>query len=299
MNAMKRGAVLMLLCAGMIYSSRASAGPILATFYNENVNLPTGLGAQSDFEIVFGGNQTGTLTPAINPFPSGTAFVEPYNPITNTTTMVFEGNPLAPGHMYHLGYTEVGGTPVPHGFGSPDVVQQYWTPGNNLFPAPTLTVGVGPPNSGAGTFLLTYVGAASVVGSFAYFTSWWWEIWVPAGVLFPVGILNFDGDDPDDDGLAGVRPMIDGDPDTPLQLSNVTYFFSDTQIPLSDLNDSNLPPSDPRWQPSGIPDGTTLGAGDSATFYVNSAPEPASLTLLGIGAAVLGGYGWRRRRQMT
>jgi hypothetical protein len=30
----------------------------------------------------------------------------------------------------------------------------------------------------------------------------------------------------------------------------------------------------------------------------NAAPEPASLTLVGIGAAALAGYGWRRRRQV-
>ena len=39
----------------------------------------------------------------------------------------------------------------------------------------------------------------------------------------------------------------------------------------------------------------TLG-GISAYSQVTAAPEPASLTLLGLGAAGLLGYGWRRRR---
>jgi hypothetical protein len=38
---------------------------------------------------------------------------------------------------------------------------------------------------------------------------------------------------------------------------------------------------------------TALGFGPAAT----AAPEPASLTLLGLGALGLLGYGWRKRRQ--
>jgi hypothetical protein len=45
----------------------------------------------------------------------------------------------------------------------------------------------------------------------------------------------------------------------------------------------------------------TWGTGahaDSFTVQIGptAAPEPASLTLLGIGVASLAGYGWRRRR---
>lgn len=304
MNATKGAAFVMLLCAGMIVSSRASAGPIPASFYNEDVYLPPVLGAQSDFEIVFGGNQAGALTPVINPFPNGTAFVEPYNPATNTTTMVFEGNPLLAGQTYHFGYSEVGGTPVPHGFGSPDVLQQYWTPGNELLPAPTLTVGIGPPVNGAGIFLLLYAEGAFIAADslpyFPYLNRWWSELWVPFGGLFPVNIWNFLTDDPDNDGPFLVRPLDGSDDDAPtLRLSNVEYFFSTTQIPLDQLNDANLPPTDPLWLPSGIPNGTTLGPGDSATFTVDPTPEPGSLILLSIGAAVLGGYGWRHRKQIA
>ena len=31
--------------------------------------------------------------------------------------------------------------------------------------------------------------------------------------------------------------------------------------------------------------------------FINSVPEPASLSLLGIGMAAVAGYGWRRRKQ--
>jgi hypothetical protein len=56
----------------------------------------------------------------------------------------------------------------------------------------------------------------------------------------------------------------------------------------------------------GVTPGTyvwTWGTGahaDSFTLQVGPAtamPEPASLTLLGIGAVGLAGYGWRRRRR--
>jgi hypothetical protein len=57
----------------------------------------------------------------------------------------------------------------------------------------------------------------------------------------------------------------------------------------------------------GFGGGTTIWDGDpgvgvsnpQAPPPVGTAPEPASLTLLGIGAAGLLGYGWRRRNQAT
>jgi len=44
-----------------------------------------------------------------------------------------------------------------------------------------------------------------------------------------------------------------------------------------------------------------LKVGDSPTLEVDgvAVPEPSSLTLLGIGAISLLGYGWRRRKRVT
>jgi hypothetical protein len=54
-----------------------------------------------------------------------------------------------------------------------------------------------------------------------------------------------------------------------------------------------------------VPNGTELGAGPQGptgmqvqmTGTANTVPEPASLTLVGLGALSLAGYGWRRRHK--
>jgi hypothetical protein len=47
------------------------------------------------------------------------------------------------------------------------------------------------------------------------------------------------------------------------------------------------------WGAGGVPGTSTF----TATTQTTTAPEPASLTLLGVGAVDLAGYGWRKRRR--
>jgi len=46
-----------------------------------------------------------------------------------------------------------------------------------------------------------------------------------------------------------------------ITLSDVEYFVSPTEIPLDTLNFTGLPPTDPRFLPGGIPNGTILDPG--------------------------------------
>jgi hypothetical protein len=44
---------------------------------------------------------------------------------------------------------------------------------------------------------------------------------------------------------------------------------------------------------------TTFAPGGEIRGFLQTVPEPASLTLLGIGLAGMAGYGWRRRKAAT
>jgi len=77
----------------------------------------------------------------------------------------------------------------------------------------------------------------------------------------------------------------------PVTISNAGFFTSPTLIPLDDLNATDLPPTDSRFQPiPNIPNGTTIGAGGT----VSSIPEPSSLALATVVLTLGLGWMWLR-----
>jgi len=79
----------------------------------------------------------------------------------------------------------------------------------------------------------------------------------------------------------------------PITLNVARFFTSDTQIPLDQLNLTDLPPDDPRFKPiPGVPDGLVIPAG--GTFPI---PEPRSVALFGLGILGIVCYRWRGTRK--
>jgi hypothetical protein len=80
-------------------------------------------------------------------------------------------------------------------------------------------------------------------------------------------------------------------------LSNPRFFISPTEIPLDQLNTTDLPPSDSRFHPLTLPDGSKLGASSSESELVTA--EPSSFVLLLCGGAGLLAGTLRRRKKVT
>ncbi len=77
-------------------------------------------------------------------------------------------------------------------------------------------------------------------------------------------------------------------------LSSAEYYISPTEIPLSDLNATDYPPSDSVFTPLPSSYDTTLSAGGSETF-VTPTPEPATFGIAALGIVGLAGLARRKR----
>ena len=239
-------------------------------FYNENVTNNTGT-TQNSITIELAGNQTGNLENSwYNSFTS-----PPNTPPTITysggnTYLTYTGGSLGSGDTGHFGYGIIGGTPEPHGDGSPDVLNKAWgstTPNSNAgYNQPALTIDLNTTTPSTGPYKYVLINASVTLSGTTSTAEDWQEIAVAAS-------------DPPSIDLTDAESSA-------LILNNASYFFSPTEIPLDELNNTYYPSSNPLWQPiPGITDGVTIGAGSQ--LQSNPVPEPTPLALLAIAGTGL------------
>jgi hypothetical protein len=256
--------------------------------YNENCTNTSGI-SQTQVNIVLNGNfaQAGDVIGNYPTFGPDTTYNATYDATTNTTTVTVSGSsPIAAGHVAHVGYSLLNGT----GGGemeSPETAYKYWgmpvggTPSQNLrLPAPSWFVSN--PGQGPSTeFVILYSTIELANGQVA---GEWDEQQIPAGQPFQIGLGNLDN--------------LDG----PMFAFNVGFQFSNTMIPLDDLNLQDYPPpgapGSTFMSVPGIPDASPIDPGSSLlsqTLQSPDVPEPASLGLLAAGSLMT----LRRRRRRT
>jgi hypothetical protein len=166
----------------------------------------------------------------------------------------------------------MGGTTVPHGNGSPDVIDTFWgTPDSNtVYHAPAVTVDVNMSTPSIGPY--QYIAVYTETTRNGTETHAWQEIAIGADDRPCIDLTNAESDS--------------------LTVDVARFLGSDTPISLDDLNYDSLPPTDPDFLAiPGIGDGSIIGPGDQ--LQSAPIPEPTSLGLVGIGAI---GLLARRRR---
>jgi hypothetical protein len=244
----------------------ASGAPI--EFFNETDNAPNFLPFQ--FQITFAGIVNIPPQPfpdsAINPFlaPVPTS-------VTNSggnTIVTYAGNtwPYAPGTLVHFGLVEVNGAPPPilhildKQFDSSLGFVAHVT-------APAIAPAMVQPGMAADNFAVLLLQAQDPSNPSSR-TQTWQEISFPSSQPIDLTIGNFTT--------------------TPFVISDARFFISPTEIPLDDLNLTNLPPTDPRFAPLSVLDGVQLNPGQS--LLVSLSPEPSSFVLLTAGMVGLLGF---------
>jgi hypothetical protein len=239
--------------------------------YNQDIRNNTGA-AQRSLTVVLAGDQTANLGNSWwnHQFGGGAPTIRV---IDGNTYLTFSGpNAVAPGAKGHVGYTLMGGTTVPHGNGSPDVIDTFWgTPDSNtVYHAPAVTVDVNMSTPSIGPY--QYIAVYTETTRNGTETHAWQEIAIGADDRPCIDLTNAESDS--------------------LTVDVARFLGSDTPISLDDLNYDSLPPTDPDFLAiPGIGDGSIIGPGDQ--LQSAPIPEPTSLGLVGIGAI---GLLARRRR---
>ncbi len=306
-----------LATAFVLAGTTLGARPAHATpseFFNE-FDMSPSTGNPTDFEITFAGAPPipaqNAADAATDPFAnlndlvaggltSNASVITSYNPITNQTTVTYSGSPLKSGTQMHFGLND-GPLLSPYPPNNLSVVSKTWTyPTSSgispvLMPAANIDLIQPHPIAGNATeYLVIYLEAGFASGGPFYGS--WFEVPFIAGPTNTIvwnaaeGVLEIDGLD---ESAGGADVAISNTEGEPLSFQNYGYMFSSTEIPLDDLNFTDMPPPENANSPFTAFNGpATLASGD----YSGNIPEPASLGLLAAGLFGLAGARFRARR---
>lgn len=230
--------------------------------------------AQTQFNILLNGNLTNEIDNTINPFGAGGSVSVTYKSVSNITFVTFSGGAIAIGSNVVVGLSD----PLTN---ADQLYREYWSAQDNA-PLPTPSFFNTNPTSGPNSvFVITYSTFQLAHG--AQQVAEWSEQQVPAGQTFQVGIGNNDA--------------IDGS-----ELAfNTGFQFSNTQIPLDDLNLQDYPPSSFAPLP-GITNGISIASGtsvESDSLLAPEIPEPSSFLLCIVALTAISFLTHRRYRTGT
>jgi hypothetical protein len=228
------------LAASAVLASHVDAGTLPPEFFNEFDTTPSTTPGPSDFEVFFLGKvaiPTQDCGLQIDPFGCQNGIKVKYNARTNETVVTYSGSPLPPDKREHFGLNYGPQSNPP----SVQVARKEWTfAGRSVsVPAPTIYNGLPPPATGTYDFAIIFMYEA--IGTVPNAAGTWFE--------FPFAVGS------------PLDPLVGNFTKAKITLSDVEYFVSPTEIPLDTLNFASLPPTDPRFLPGGIPNGTILAPG--------------------------------------